>query len=71
MGVPLVIIHFNGIVPSKPSSYWGTPMAMENPDCEGYFQVKICGTIPNQDGGQDWKVRAHQVAGKALTPPEI
>ena len=26
MGVPLVIIHFNMIFPSKPSSYWGTPI---------------------------------------------
>ena len=26
MGVPLVIIHFGGIFPYKPSSYWGTPM---------------------------------------------
>ena len=26
MGVPLVIIHFKGIFPYKPSSYWGTPI---------------------------------------------
>ena len=26
MGVPLVIIHFNGIFSYKPSSYWGTPI---------------------------------------------
>ena len=25
MGVPLVIIHFNGIFPYEPSSYYGVP----------------------------------------------
>ena len=31
MGVPLVIIHLNGIVPYKPSIYRGTSMTMETP----------------------------------------
>ena len=31
IGVPPVIIHFSWIFPYKPSSYWGTPMAMETP----------------------------------------
>ena len=25
MGVPPVLIHFDGIFPYKPTSYWGTP----------------------------------------------
>ena len=29
MGYPLVIIHFHGILPIKPSSYWGTPMPQQ------------------------------------------
>ena len=31
MGVPPVIIHFHGICPCKPASYWGTPSHMETP----------------------------------------
>ena len=31
MGVPLVIIHFHGRFSQKPTSFWGTPMAMESP----------------------------------------
>ena len=31
IGVPPVIIHFQGIFHYKPSSYWGSPMAMETP----------------------------------------
>ena len=30
IGVPPVIIHFSSLVQYKPSSYWGTPMAMES-----------------------------------------
>ena len=29
IGLPLVIIGFNGIFHYKPSSYWGSPMTME------------------------------------------
>ena len=32
MGVPLVVIRFNGFFPYKPYSYWGTPMTMETPN---------------------------------------
>ena len=31
IGVPPVFIHFNRVSHYTPSSYWGTPMTMENP----------------------------------------
>ena len=29
-GYPQIIIHFSGIFPYKPWSYWGSPMAMDS-----------------------------------------
>ena len=44
IGVPPVIIHFNGIVHYKPSSYWGTPMtSWKSPYCN----ITISWKIPN------------------------
>ena len=34
------IIHFSQISPHKPSSYWGTPMAMETP-ISLFFHIPI------------------------------
>ena len=31
MGVPLAIIHFSGMFPSKNQPFWGSPIAMETP----------------------------------------
>ena len=39
IGVPPVIIHFRGIFPHKPSSYWGTPIY-------GKPHETPCGQIP-------------------------
>ena len=37
IGVPLVIIHLNGMLPYKPSSYWGQPHG--NPHSGGHPQL--------------------------------
>ena len=43
MGVPLVIIHLNGIFRYKPSSYWGTPIIWKPPYVPFYGWEKTCG----------------------------
>ena len=44
IGVPPVIIHFKRIFPYKPSTTWGTPMAMESPRSS----MIICTTSPKR-----------------------
>ena len=41
MGVPLVIIHFNGMFPYKPSSYWGTPSSENHRICVYDMDIKV------------------------------
>ena len=57
MGVPLVIIHFRRIFPSKPSSYWGTPIIGNPPigncgSCVFFLTQKI-----QQTGKPSWLVK--------------